>query len=52
MGHTYADTYAASLSDPEQFWLDAAGAIDWSHAPTRALDDASPRSTGGFPMGS
>ncbi|CAG7580125.1 propionyl-CoA synthetase [Rhodococcus percolatus] len=41
MGHTYADTYAASLSDPEQFWLDAAGAIDWSHAPTRALDGAS-----------
>ena len=36
----YADAYAASLSDPERFWLDAAADIDWSHAPSRALDDA------------
>ena len=34
----YADVYAASLADPEAFWLDAAKAIDWVRAPTAALD--------------
>lgn len=35
---TYGDTYAAWLSDPEAFWLDAASAIDWITPPTRALN--------------
>ena len=38
----YNETYAAWKSDPEQFWLDAALAIDWITPPTRALDDANP----------
>jgi propionyl-CoA synthetase len=33
----YADIHARSLSDPEGFWLEAARAIDWDRAPTRAL---------------
>ena len=36
----YADAHARSLRDPEGFWLDAARAIDWTVAPTRALDDS------------
>ena len=36
----YSDTYAAWKADPEAFWLDAAGDIDWITPPTRALDDA------------
>ena len=36
----YSDVHARSLADPEGFWLDAARAIDWTVAPTRALDDA------------
>ncbi|MET9262992.1 propionyl-CoA synthetase [Amycolatopsis sp. NPDC004079] len=34
----YTETYRRSLDDPEQFWLDAARAIDWTQRPTRALD--------------
>ena len=30
--------HAASLSDPEGFWLDAAKAIDWDTPPSRAFD--------------
>ncbi len=36
----YADLHAASLTDREAFWLDAAKAIDWDAAPTRAFDAA------------
>jgi propionyl-CoA synthetase len=36
----YAEAHAASLRDPEAFWLDAARAIDWSRPPTRAFDGA------------
>ncbi|KQT45381.1 propionate--CoA ligase [Methylobacterium sp. Leaf456] len=35
----YADLHAASLTDREGFWLDAARAIDWDAAPTRAFDE-------------
>ena len=35
----YADLHAASLADRDGFWLDAAGAIDWDEAPTRAFDE-------------
>ncbi len=34
---SYAEIYRRSLTDPEGFWLDAARAIDWDAAPTRAL---------------
>lgn len=34
----YRDAYDRSLTDPDAFWLDAAGAIDWITPPTRALD--------------
>ena len=35
----YADIYNAWKSDPEGFWMQAAGAIDWDKAPTKALFD-------------
>ena len=34
----YADLHAASLKDPEGFWLKAAEAIDWYERPSRAFD--------------
>jgi len=36
----YRDTYARSLSDPEGFWGEAAGAIEWTREPTRVLEDS------------
>ncbi len=38
----YDDVHRASQDDPEAFWLAAAGAIDWTAPPTRALDAANP----------
>ncbi|MRX43487.1 AMP-binding protein [Agromyces kandeliae] len=35
---SYADEYRRSMEDPEGFWLDAAGLIDWMRTPARALD--------------
>ena len=35
----YNDVYKAWQADPEAFWMDAAQAIDWVQAPTRALHD-------------
>ncbi|MEE7455487.1 propionyl-CoA synthetase [Methylorubrum populi] len=35
---TYAAVHAASLEDPEGFWLAAARAIDWDTPPGRAFD--------------
>ena len=37
----YSDIYAKWQADPEGFWMDAAGAIDWTRKPTRALNDDS-----------
>ncbi len=34
----YRDVYESWKSDPEAFWLEAAKAIDWDVAPTRALN--------------
>ncbi|MFM6966271.1 MAG: AMP-binding protein [Rhodoluna sp.] len=39
MSGSYNETYSASTQDPNRFWLEAAGAIDWIKAPTKALDD-------------
>ena len=36
----YAEVYAGWQDDPEQFWLEAAQAIDWVTPPTKALDDS------------
>ena len=47
----YADAHARSLRDPEGFWLDAARAIDWTVAPTRALDDSAAPLYRWFPDG-
>ncbi len=38
----YADVHRRSLEDPEGFWLQAAGAIDWTVAPSRAIDRSNP----------
>ncbi|WP_420569565.1 propionate-CoA ligase PrpE [Thalassovita sp.] len=39
----YQDVYNAWKSDPESFWMEAAQAIDWDSAPTKALfDDNAP----------
>src|SRR5690349_22265463 len=38
----YQGIYDASLRDPERFWRDAAGAIDWVRPPERILDDSRP----------
>ncbi len=35
---TYAQTYAASIEDPDAFWGHAATAIDWITPPTTVLD--------------
>ncbi len=47
----YKDVYERSLADPEGFWLEAATAIDWVKAPTRALDDSNPPFHRWFPDG-
>jgi propionyl-CoA synthetase len=38
----YADTFARSVEDPEGYWLEQAGLVDWITKPTRALDDSRP----------
>ncbi|MDG4650189.1 propionyl-CoA synthetase [Roseibacterium sp. SDUM158017] len=35
----YSDIYKASMEDPEAFWLEVAGGVDWDTPPTRALSD-------------
>ncbi|MFI7540814.1 propionyl-CoA synthetase [Actinoplanes sp. NPDC049599] len=36
----YRQAYERSLRDPEGFWREAAGAIDWDSPPDRILDDS------------
>ncbi|MFC4603444.1 propionyl-CoA synthetase [Rhodococcus kronopolitis] len=40
-GGSYAEAFRRSVEQPEQFWLEAAAAVDWDVAPTRALDSSS-----------
>jgi propionyl-CoA synthetase len=47
----YAEIYRRSLDDPEGFWLEAARLIDWTAAPTRALDAAAAPFVRWFPGG-
>lgn len=35
----YRDTYSTWQANPEAFWMEAAKAIDWVEAPTKALSD-------------
>ena len=35
----YSEIYTSWQKDPEAFWMQAATAIDWYKAPTKALDD-------------
>jgi propionyl-CoA synthetase len=40
----YADVYARSISDPDGFWGEQAGLVDWIHRPGTILDaSAAPR---------
>ncbi|CAL8897358.1 propionyl-CoA synthetase [Kocuria varians] len=48
---TYESVYRASVEDPERFWLDAAGAVDWVTPPTRALDGSAAPLYRWFPDG-
>ena len=36
----YRSTFDRSVEDPESFWLEAAGLIDWTEPPARALDSS------------
>ncbi|WP_395727495.1 propionyl-CoA synthetase [Nakamurella sp.] len=47
----YEQIRRTSVEDPESFWLDSAGAIDWTTAPTRALDDSAAPFYRWFPDG-
>ena len=38
----YAETYRRSLDEPEEFWAEAAEAIDWERRWDRVLDDSRP----------
>jgi propionyl-CoA synthetase len=47
----YDDVYRTSVASPEEFWLQAAQALDWYQQPSRALDDARPPFYRWFPDG-
>ena len=38
----YAEIYQRSLQRPEEFWAEAAEAIDWERRWDRVLDDSNP----------
>ncbi|MFI6753811.1 propionyl-CoA synthetase [Rhodococcus coprophilus] len=48
---SYEEAFRQSVEDPESFWLEAAKAVDWDTAPTRALDDTQAPSYRWFPDG-
>ena len=47
----YRDLYAAAQADIQTFWMEAAKAIDWHKAPTKALDSSKPPFHRWFPDG-
>ncbi len=47
----YREVYERSLADPEGFWGEAAGGIDWDRAPQTVLDDSTPPFYRWFPDG-
>src|SRR5215472_2404437 len=38
----YSETYRRSIEQPEEFWAEAAAAIDWERRWDRVLDDTEP----------
>ncbi|MDF1478058.1 AMP-binding protein [Leifsonia sp. H3M29-4] len=50
-GAVFRSVVERSRADPEGFWLDAADAIDWDVAPTRAVDDGAAPLYRWFPDG-
>lgn len=38
----YRETYRRSVEEPEEFWLEQAGLVDWIRPPDRALDASNP----------
>ncbi|HEX2193912.1 MAG TPA: AMP-binding protein, partial [Candidatus Limnocylindria bacterium] len=47
----YDAFYRRSLEDPEAFWSEAAGLIEWSHPPDRAVEQGAPSEFRWFPGG-
>ena len=47
----YSEAYRNSLDEPEEFWLEAARAVDWTRPPTHALDASNPPFYRWFPDG-
>ncbi|SDG10402.1 propionyl-CoA synthetase [Pseudonocardia oroxyli] len=47
----YEEVFQAAVQDREGFWLDAARALEWEQAPTRALDESNPPFYRWFPDG-
>jgi len=47
----YRSDFQRSIESRDEFWLDAARAIDWTAMPTRALDDSNPPLYRWFPDG-
>ncbi len=47
----YAELHRRSIEDPEGFWGEQAGLVDWIHPPTRALDADRPPFYRWFPDG-
>jgi propionyl-CoA synthetase len=37
-GSRFRDVYERAKADPEAFWTEAAGAVDWFEKPARAFD--------------
>jgi propionyl-CoA synthetase len=49
---TYAEIYQHSIAKRDDFWMQAAAALDWHTAPTRAIDEATQHVSGQwFPDG-
>lgn len=47
----YEEIFQTSVADRERFWLEAAGALEWHRAPSKALDDSEPPFYRWFPDG-
>jgi acetyl-CoA synthetase len=47
----YDELYRRSLDEPEAFWLEAAGRLDWTRPPNRALELREPPTFAWFPGG-
>ncbi|MGW0592283.1 propionyl-CoA synthetase [Streptosporangium sp. NPDC002607] len=48
---SYADAFARSITDPEDFWAEAAEAVTWSRPPREVLDSGAPPFYRWFPDG-